>query len=417
MFGLLGKTLSHSLSPQIHALLGDDQYQLWEVDDLSSFLSRTDYSGFNVTIPYKESIIPYLDGLDGIAKSIGAVNTVVKKDGQLIGYNTDYYGLFKTIQKNKVVIKNKNILIVGNGGASKTAKVLMKNMGAASITIACRTKKQSDEVLFSELPSQMNTHVLINTTSIGMYPHNDDPYPLSLDTMPELTTVIDLIYNPLRTSLLLEAEKRNITAINGLYMLVMQAKASRELFLDDSNIDHNKAVSIYHYLFEKQCNVVFIGMPLSGKTAYAKQLSSLVSKPLIDTDSTIEQEEQTSIPDLFEQKGELYFRNCESSLIERIYKRSSLIVSTGGGMVMDSSIVNRLKQNGILIYLDKDYHEIMRKDIHNRPLIKSSGDVELLAKKRIPYYQSAADITIKTQPNRKMVLEEIEAKLYAYYHS
>ena len=245
MFGLLGKTLNYSLSPVIHASLGDSNYQLWESNDLEQFMKSCHFEGMNVTIPYKEAIIPYLDGIDGIAKTIGCVNTVVKRDGQLIGYNTDYYGLFKLLQYHKIELKNKTVLIVGNGGAAKTATLLAHNLGAKIVTKICRKPRMDDEIFLTEITQVIDYEIIINTTPVGTYPHNDDSFLFSLLEFKKLEAVIDLVYNPLKTKLLIEAESLNIKTANGLYMLVMQAKAARELFTNDTNIDHQLAKKIY----------------------------------------------------------------------------------------------------------------------------------------------------------------------------
>ena len=415
MFGLLGKSLKYTLSPEIHRLLGDPDYQVWETSDLDQFMKLGAFSGLNVTIPYKEAIIPYLDALDGIAKVIGAVNTVVRREGKLIGYNTDYYGLFKLIQYHKLSIKNKSVLIVGNGGAAKTATLLMHNLGASSVVKICRNPKMDDEIGFQALESVLDFQIIINTTPVGVYPNNADPFIFPLISFKNLDTVIDLIYNPFKTNLLLEAETLKIKAVNGLYMLVAQAKASRELFLNDANIDHTLTKKIHDQLFRSRCNLVLIGLPLSGKTLYADLLGKKYQKQVIDTDAVIENETNMTISDIFEHRGETYFRKLESELVDRIYKTNGLMISTGGGMVMDGELMGKLRQNGIIVYLDKDYHKIMEKEIHNRPLIQSPADVERLAIIRKPYYERYCDIHIEMVSRVPETMIEIEEKLNEYF--
>lgn len=414
MFGLVGKSLPHTLSPFIYSKLGDPDYQVWETQDIEAFINAKNYSGLNVTIPYKEAVVPYLDELDGIAKTIKSVNTIIRRDGKLIGYNTDYFGLYKTIQYHKISIKNKNVLIVGNGGASKTVKLLVSNLGADKITVVCRNPKIDDEKSLSEINHYLDAQVIINTTPVGMYPHDKDDYLFSLKPFHLLESVLDLIYNPLKTKLLVEAESLGVKAYNGLYMLVMQAKASRELFLNDSNIDHKIAKDIYDFLNKGRHNLVLIGLPLSGKSAYAKELSYRFQKSMIDTDHLIEKQENLSISEIFNQKGEPYFRRLENTLITDYYQKNNLVISTGGGMVMDSDIMLKLKQNGIIIYLDRDYHVIMEKEIKNRPLIQNKADVERIALKRIPYYQKYADIIVNVDRPKNEVITEIEEKIYDY---
>jgi len=414
MFGLVGKLLPHTISPFIYNKLGDPHYQVWETDDIETFIKAKNYSGLNVTIPYKEAVIPYLDELDGVAKTIKSVNTIIRRDGKLIGYNTDYYGLFKTIQYHKISIKNKKVLIIGNGGAAKTARFLMSNLRAEKITLLCRNPKTQDEQPLSSIENYSDAQIIINTTPVGMYPHNEDQLLFSLKPFHQLETVLDLIYNPLKTKLLIEAESLGINAYNGLYMLVMQAKASRELFLDDSNIDHLIAKEIYNFLNKGRHNLVLIGLPLSGKSTYSKDLSYRFQKSLIDTDHTIEKQEDLSIKDIFTQKGERYFRSLESKIVSDSYQKTNVVISTGGGMVMDSDIMLKLKQNGIVIYLDRDYHIIMDKTINNRPLIQSKADVEKLALMRIPLYKKYADIIVNVDRPKLEVIKEIEDKIYDY---
>ncbi len=415
MFGLVGKSLSHSISPLIHSQLGDPNYCIWETQDIEQFIKTKEFSGLNVTIPYKEEIIPFLDELDGIAKTIKSVNTVIKRDGKLIGYNTDYYGLFKTLQYHKINIKNQKVLIIGNGGASKTATLLMKNMGAQSINIVCRNPINEDENSLIEVAQFYDSNVIINTTPIGMYPHNDDELAFSLKGFTHLEFVLDLIYNPLRTRLMLEAQSLGAKVYNGLYMLVMQAKASRELFLNDANINHELPKKIYDSLNNNRHNLVLIGMPLSGKSAYAKNLAPIYQKSIVDTDNLIEMLENQSISDIFNNKGESYFRTLENKVVTDLYQSTNLIISTGGGMILDQDIMEKLKQNGIIIYLDKDYHQIMEKNIQNRPLINSKADVEKLALARKPFYEKHADILVKIDKEKQDVLLEIEAKLHDYF--
>jgi len=416
MFGLLGKKLTHTLSPQIHALLGDPNYQIWETDDLAIFMKTTAFEGLNVTIPYKEAIIPYLDSLDGIAKTIGAVNTVGVRDGKRIGYNTDYYGLFKLLQHHHINLKNQKVLILGNGGAAKTAVLLATNIGATVVTKLCRNPKTADELSYSQLDSVLDYDVIINTTPIGMYPHNDDALLFSLSNFSALKCVIDLVYNPLKTPLLVEAQLQGVQAVNGLYMLVMQAKASRELFLNDKNIDHTLGKKIYDTLYRQRTNLVLVGLPLSGKTLYANLLKERYQKSVIDTDALIEQQEQKSISDIFASQGESYFRQLESELIDKLYQNNGQIISTGGGMIMNADLMKKLKQNSIIIYLDKDYHKIMDLDIKNRPLIQSPEDVERLALIRAPYYQKYADIWVKISGQKSEIIREIEEKLNDYFN-
>lgn len=413
MYGLLGKSLKHSISPAIHSRFGNAQYRLYETDDLENFMLDKAFIGCNVTLPYKESVIPYLDEVDELAEKCHSVNTIINRRGYLTGYNTDYYGFKETLKYYNINPKEKNVLLLGNGGVSKTCEVVLKDLGACKITKLCRTVKQDNEIHFDEIDSVLKYDIIVNTTPVGMYPHNHDDLLIDLSMFTQVTHVIDLIYNPLRSKLILQAEELGIVGINGMYMLIMQAKKSHELFFN-TTISTEKANQIFFQIYSKNINIVLVGLPLSGKSNYARKLSYKLQKPCFDSDKIIEDKLGISIPKIFENYGETYFRNEETYFVENIYKSHNMVISTGGGMIMDEQNMLKLKQNGFVVFLDKDPNEIASKTIYNRPLLVRSNDIFKLDKTRRPLYEKYQDFTINASINSQENVKMIEAKLYEY---
>ena len=413
MYGLIGKNLSHSFSKEIHNAFGNQNYELINTNDINSILESKIYSGFNITIPYKTEIVKYIDNLDDIAKLTNSVNTVKLKDNQYFGYNTDYYGFIELIKFYKIEVNKKNILILGNGSVSNTVVLALENLKANKIVRLCRTIKKSIDDTFTNFEKYNNFDVIINTTPVGMHPHNDDDLLINLSSFNSLDGVIDLIYNPLRTKLLLEAERNNVRAINGLYMLVMQAKKAHELYFN-CDLPINLANKIYKKMLKKMYNIVFIGLPLSGKSKYAKLFEINLSKQMYDTDIEIENVINTSIFDYFHQHSEAEFRMIESEIIKILYKEHNCIISTGGGAIKDEKNVELLKQNGIIVFLNKNPEEIATKNIQGRPLIKSKDDVLRIAKERLPLYEKACDISIAITRDTVYHINEIKEKIDEY---
>jgi shikimate dehydrogenase len=413
MFGLVGKKLKHSFSEEIHNLFGNENYNLYETDNIEEFIKKNIINGINVTIPFKTEIIPYLDDLDALAKETLSVNTIVNKSGKLIGYNTDYYGLKEMLSYNRITIKNRNILILGNGSVSKTVLKLMNDLGAKNIIRLSRQIRSNHDDLFSNYESYVTYDIVINTTPVGMYPNNDDELLINLKKFKNIECLIDLIYNPIRTKLVLQAEKLNIKAINGLYMLVMQAKKANEIFFN-KEIPLNIANKIYRKVYSHHLNYVFIGLPLSGKTKYAKIIGDISSKTTKDTDNLIENKYDSSIPDIFEAYGEKTFREYEHSVVEDIYKHNCLAISTGGGLIETAANMELLRQNGIIIYLNRDPNIISKKKIYGRPLLKQSSDILELAKRRGPMYMKYADFVIDIKKDTNSHVNEIKERVDEY---
>ncbi len=410
-FGLLGKRLSHSFSPAVHAAFGDPDYRIFETDDPVAFLEYEEFDGLNVTIPYKETLFSAMDVTDDVATRTGAVNTIVRRNGRLYGYNTDYDGIAKTFARHGIDPSGKTAAVIGNGGAAKTVVQFLRDCGAVRVDVFCRTPRHPDERPLDEAGGPQA--ILVNATPVGMHP-DDDGTPVDLALFPDLEFVFDLVYNPLRTNLILAAIDRGVAAASGLYMLVMQARRARELFTDGL-ISDARAEAVYRDLAVRQANVVLIGMPLSGKSMYAGRLASVFEKTPFDTDKAIEIREATSIPDLFAQRGESAFRALEETIVEGIATARGLIISTGGGMIKNPTAMSRLRRNGVVVFLDKDYRKIMASDIRNRPLIQSPADVERLALERHPIYERYADVKVEITGRHEETTKEIEAKIHAYF--
>lgn len=387
MYGLLGEKLGHSFSPQIHAMLGEYEYKLFEVekDKLGEFFENRQWNGINVTIPYKKAVIPYLDELSDTAAKIGSVNTVVAKpDGKLYGYNTDYDGFLYLVSISKIEINGKKCLVLGTGGASLTVIAVLKDMGAKEIINISR----SGENNYNNLDRHFDAEVIVNTTPVGMYPDNLNT-PLPLDGFKNLSGVLDIVYNPCKTKLILDAEAKGIKAMSGLSMLVAQAKKASELFFG-IKIPDGKNDEIYKKLSFDFKNIILIGMPGSGKTTISRALSEILNREVIDTDEMIVNKYQKSIPDIFKDGGERLFRKYEHEAVKEAGKLSGKIIATGGGVVVTPENLDALRQNGTIVFLNRDI-SVLPKD--GRPLSQST-DLNEMSAKRLPLYRQFCDIEV-----------------------
>lgn len=385
--GLLGESLGHSYSPQIHGYLGSYSYQLFEKqpNELGDFLENGDFHGLNVTIPYKKAVIPYLAELSPVAARLGAVNTVVRReDGSLIGHNTDYFGFRTMVEASGLKVKGKKVLVLGSGGASNTAVAVMQELGGEVVIIS-----RSGENNYSNLSKHRDAAVIVNTTPVGMYPNVADS-PLSLEQFSALEGVLDLIFNPARTRLLQEAETRGLVAMNGLLMLVAQAKESAVWFTG-SAIDQELIGSIHQKLQKQMENIILIGMPGCGKTSVAAELSRLTGKEVVDADAEIVAAAGRSIPEIFAQEGEEAFRKLETTILKQLGKQSGIILSTGGGCVTRKENYPLLHQNGRIFWLQRDISAL---PTDGRPISQKS-DLNELYEIRRPLYEAFADEVIE----------------------
>lgn len=401
-YGLIGEKLGHSFSKVIHDSFSLYDYELKELnkDELHSFLTKKDFCAVNVTIPYKESVLPYLEEIDGFAKEIGCVNTVVNIGGKLYGYNTDFGGLLKLIKRNGFDFNGKKVLILGTGGTSKTAYAVSKHLNAREIYKVSR----KGEINYSNVYDlHGDADFIINTTPCGMYPNNDS-CAVDVNRFGRLSGVIDVVYNPLKTKLVKQAEQKGIKAVTGLYMLVAQAVYAAEIFSGKSFTDEIFEKT-FSYVLSKKQNIVLIGMPGSGKSTVGKALSQKLSKPFIDTDSLVVEKENMEITEIFSQKGEKYFRDCESQAVKYASSQNGVIIATGGGAVLKRENVDALSSNGIIFFLNRPLSDIV--PTSDRPLSSNEEDLKRRFKERYPIYIKSADKEIMINGNVDDAVEEI----------
>ena len=406
-YGLIGERLGHSFSKEIHKKIADYSYELKEIkkEDIEIFLKEKDFKGINVTIPYKETVISYLDEISNEAKEIGAVNTIVNKNGKLIGYNTDFLGLKALILKNNIQIKNKKVLILGSGGTSKTAEAVAKSLKAKEILKVSRSGGKSFLTYKEAEEFHNDADVLINTTPCGMFP-NVDAMPIGIDKFPNLSGVVDVIYNPLSTKLLLSAKDDAITC-GGLYMLVSQAVFAAEKFLE-KEIDGDIFDRIYTDILKEKQNIVLIGMPSCGKSTVGKKLAKKLNRSFFDTDELIEKEANMEISHIFSKFGEEYFRNMESKVIKEVSKKSGVVIATGGGAILRKENIEALKSNGKIYFLDRPLEKLEATE--DRPLTSNISDLKKKYDERYPIYLKLAEKTIDArgtiEDNIKLILED-----------
>ncbi|MBQ3116489.1 MAG: AAA family ATPase [Clostridia bacterium] len=383
-YGLIGKTLKHSFSKGIHNRLGKYDYELYPLreDQLNEFALDKKISGFNVTIPYKTDIIEYLTEIDQRAKDIGAVNTVVRKKKGLKGYNTDFDGMVYMLNSANITLKDKVVMILGSGGTSKTAEAVAKHLGAKRVFKVSR----SGEINYQNYNSQTDVQVIINTTPVGMFPNNYDA-PVDLSGFDRLEGVADVVYNPMLTMLCFNAKNRGLKHVNGLAMLVAQAKFASEKFkgrpIADTKIDE-----IIREMKSKSTNVVLVGMPGSGKSTIAKEVAKRLKRQFIDTDKEIEKKAGMSIPDIFSEYGEGRFREIEKQVLREVGAMTGKVIATGGGVVKDSENLYPLKSNGIIFWIKRDATKLVTK---GRPLSKDLETVKKLYEERKDKYLAFSD--------------------------
>ena len=397
--GLLGRKLGHSYSPQIHGRLAAYSYELFEKEpeELADFLQNGDFTGINVTIPYKKDVIPYCAELSPRAKALGSVNTIVRRaDGSLIGHNTDYFGFETMLKESGWQVSGKKVLVLGSGGASNTVVAVMQEYGARVVVIS-----RSGEDNYDNLHRHSDAKVIVNTTPVGMYP-NVGISPIDLELFPQLEGVLDVIFNPCRTQILLDAEKKGLVAMNGLLMLVAQAKEASEWFTG-STLSDEKIPEIYGALRQQMENIILIGMPGCGKSTVGKVLANATGKELVDTDAYLVEKFGRPIPEIFASHGEVGFRQMETEVLAELGKRSGLIIATGGGCVTQERNYDLLHQNGTIFCLTRDLHKLPTK---GRPLSQATDLMEMY-RVRKPLYQRFADHHIDNDHSAKKAAEQI----------
>ncbi len=389
-YGLVGERLGHSFSPEIHAKIADYKYELIEVprDEIDGFFERKEFKGLNVTIPYKETVIPHLDAVDEAAGEIGAVNTVVNENGRLTGYNTDFVGMLSAMLRAGILPVGKKVLICGTGGTSKTAAYTAKQLGAKEAVFLSRTARNGAVTYEEAYKEHSDAGIIINATPCGMYPDNFSS-PIDISRFPALSGVFDAVFNPLRTKLVVDARRRGIPACCGLYMLISQAIRASELFRGRT-CSKGLAEAVYRALLLSKENVVLIGMPSSGKTTVGGAVASLLGRELADTDELIVKSEGESIPDIFAKNGEEYFRDAETRAIKELSKKQGAVIATGGGAVLREENVDALRQNGRLYFLDCPLEAL--EATRDRPLSGDRESLEKLYRERQDIYLAACDV-------------------------
>ena len=401
IFGLLGRKLSHSYSAPIHRELGIADYRLIELEphELEAFMRRDDIGALNVTIPYKRDALKICDHVSDEALEVGSVNTVVRKpDGKLYGYNTDVFGFLYMADSANIDFKNKKTLIFGSGGASLTAVYAAKLRQASEVIVISRNGENN----YENLHLHSDAEVIVNATPVGMYPETDAS-PASLDLFPKCTGVLDMIYNPVRTRLLIDAEKRGIPYSNGLPMLVAQAKAAEEFFFDrpfpDSEIPRITAA-----LLRETVNVVLVGMPGCGKTTVGNELARLMGREVVDIDSEIVKSAGMSVPEIFAKYGEEHFRKLEREKSAEIGRSHGIIISTGGGVVKDyTNNYPSLHGNGFIVHLERELGQL---DRDGRPL-SAGADLSKMYEERLPMYKSFRDAVCENRSDPKDAAKNI----------
>ena len=408
-YGLIAKKLGHSFSKEVHSLIADYEYELKELTEteLDGFMKKAEFKAINVTIPYKEKVILYLDYIDEAAKFIGSVNTIVNNDGKLYGYNTDFYGMKAMILKSGIEFSGKKVLVLGSGGTSKTAFCVAKDLGAEQVFTVSRTEKENCITYEQVYKEHNDAQIIINTTPVGMFP-NTDSTPLDLSLFNNLDGVIDSIYNPLKTALSIEAEKRGVKAVCGLYMLVAQAVLASEKFTG-RNFDTTVIDRVYNEILKEKQNIVLIGMPASGKTTLGEFLAKKFARQFVDTDILITEKTGRTPSDIITKDGEAAFRIIESEVIKEISNSNSLIIATGGGAVLRNENVLNLKKNGAVIFIDREPDMLIA--TNDRPLSSNKEEIMKRYNERYELYCKAADFILFGEMSTEEKALMIERKL------
>lgn len=407
MYGLLGEKLGHSFSPEIHSMLGNYKYRLFEVEknELENFIKHGEWDGINVTIPYKKTVMSYLDEISENAQKIGSVNTVVRRsDGTLFGDNTDYYGFLYTVKRSGINFGGKKVLVLGTGGASLAVKAVISDLNAGEIISISR----SGENNYQNIKNYADADIIVNTTPVGMYPKNLVS-PVKVSDFTHLSAVFDIIYNPQKTQLVLDAEKLDIPAFSGLSMLVAQAKRASEIFFD-KEIDDSVTEKILKKVSTDMKSIVLIGMPGSGKSSIGTFLAKKTGREFLDTDEEAEKIAGSSPAEIIKAQDEKSFRKIENEAVKSICKLSGKIIATGGGVVTNEDNFDAIRQNSTVFFINRDI-SVLPTD--NRPLSQKNS-LDDMFKIRLPLYRKFCDFEIDgngtIEEVAQRILERIDSK-------
>ncbi|MGX8852310.1 shikimate kinase [Amedibacillus sp. YH-ame10] len=406
-YGLIGEKLGHSFSKEIHERIADYKFDLipLDKDEFKDFMEKKDFTAINVTIPYKKDVMPYLDEIDPHAKAIGAVNTIVNRDGKLHGYNTDFTGFLYMVKKHNVQMQGKKVLVIGNGGASAAIQAVVNHEQAKEMIIV-DIVAGNGAISYDEcFAKHLDAEIIINTSPIGMYPKIGNA-PIDITMFPNCKSVMDVIYNPILTRLCFEAQEEGIQRVMGLEMLIAQAKQSVEHFLDKT-VNDDVIDTIFQDMLKQRCNIVLIGMPSAGKTTIGKMLEQRMNKEFIDLDDKIIEKAGKSIPEIFEESGEAGFRAIETEVAIELAKENNKIIATGGGTIKNKINMDYLRQNGITIFIDRDINKLISAD-PNRPLSKSKDALQQLHDERYHLYQKYAAYIAVNNTEIEETVNEIE---------
>lgn len=404
-YGLIGEHLGHSFSKEIHEMINTYEYEICEVakSAFDDFMLKKDFVAINVTIPYKEKVIPYLDYIDEAAQMIGAVNTVVNKNGKLYGYNTDFLGLRDLVLTNNIDVQNKKVVIFGDGGTAKTSHAVFTSLGAKEIRFVSLFPSDKACSYVEAKTLHNDAQIIVNATPCGMYPNNNDLI-MDITHFKNLEAVVDVIYNPLNTTLVRMAKTLGVKATGGLYMLVAQAVYASSIFVDHE-YEKDVITKIYHKIKNAKENLVLIGMPSCGKSTIGQILSEKLHKTFVDSDSLIEEKIKMPIRDFLTKDNEEEFRDIEEEVIDHLSKKNNLVISTGGGVIKRNNNIYRLKANGIVIFIDRPLS--LLEATSSRPLSSDKRALEKLYLERYDLYKKAADFVVTNDLELEQVINNI----------
>ncbi|MFV0352504.1 MAG: shikimate kinase [Oscillospiraceae bacterium] len=409
-YELIGQKLGHSHSKRIHEALGSYKYTLRELPDekaVQAYFAKKNFAGCNVTIPYKKLALQLCNEVDPLAQRIGAVNTVVNRGGRLFGYNTDYAGMQYMLQRKEIQIKGRTVLLLGNGATTRTAMAVVEDMGAGQVVVASRTPAEGT-VSYREAEENKKVEVVLNVSPAGMYPNNGTCL-VDINCFPALQAVADVVYNPLRTAILLQVQQKGLPLAGGLAMLVQQAVSAAALFTgqDFTNEDTEK---VLHQTAAALANLVLVGMPSSGKSRMGRAVAKKLGRPFVDLDTMVEKQAGTSVPNIFKKGGEEEFRRIETQVLAEATKLPGRVISTGGGVATQSGNIPLLRQNGVVVFLDRPLHKL--ETGKGRPLSTSREVLQEMYEKRLPQYKAVADAVVENDDEFMKVVYHLKDVFY-----